>query len=86
MKASTNPFINASQEIYLRFYWLSYTGNVLQFGHLHVAKCWADTGISTSPLVSLPLHNWNTVLIPVGVFITMDNSSQFVDADTSQMC
>ena len=43
-KASTNPYINASQEI-LRFYRLSYPGNVLQFGCPHVAKRWADTGI-----------------------------------------
>ena len=44
-KASTNPFINPSQEIFLRFYRLCYPGNVLQFGRLCVVKCWADTGI-----------------------------------------
>ena len=42
----------------------------------------------TSPSLSLPspVHNWNPVLIPVGVFITIDNSSQFVYVATSQTC
>ena len=53
-------------------------------------SAWLSVGLilasSTSPSLSLPSHNWNPVLIPLGVFITIDNSSQFVNEATSQTC
>ena len=51
-------------------------------------SAWLSVGLilasSTSP--SLPSHNLNPVLIQLGVLITINNSSQFVNAATLHTC
>ena len=80
-KPSTNPYINASKEI-LRFI----DSAILEMFCNSGAPMWLNFGLilafSTSPSLSLPTHNWNAVLIPHGVFIAIDISSQFVDVAT----